>query len=157
MSTLLLSAADKPVRGRAQDLRRTLLQLLHGFQAIENALTIFALPFTPNDDLLSAKGDILAEFDGHVGDTACHLRGQMLWEVYEHYKPTERREWVPLALEALSRVKAATVLFMLELHGRSGHLNALGIGKMLSYGEIFDRVGWSGFMDMFDNQVCRTF
>jgi hypothetical protein len=49
----------------------------------------------------------------------------MLWEVYEHYRPVERREWVPCALEALARVKAATVLFVRRSLVRTCYLAGL--------------------------------
>lgn len=153
MATLLLSRPEKTTRG--QDLRRTLLHLLHGFQAVENALTIFALPFSSHAELLAIAGhpEILAQFDAHVGDTACHMRAQMIWELYEYYKLAERREWVIIALEALARVKFQTVALMLALHKKNGYMRALGFGSVISFGQLFDKVGWTGFLDNFDQKV----
>jgi hypothetical protein len=153
MATLLLSNSERQVRG--QDFRRTLFQLLHGFQAIQNALNLFALPFASHDDLLTTSGhpDILGEFDGHVGDTACHLRAQMVWRVYDYYKLAERRHWIPVALDTLERVKAETVALLIELHRKSGYARALGFNRTTSYGEIFDRIGWSAFLDELTTEV----
>jgi hypothetical protein len=157
MATLLLSNSDKQVRG--QDLRRTLFQLLHGFQAIENALSLFALPFASHEELLSTKGhpDILGEFDGHVGDTACHLRAQMVWQVYDYYKLAERRQWISAALAALELVKARTVALLIDLHKKKGYMRALGFNPILSYGEIFDRIGWSYVLESLGAQVSASF
>ena len=83
MATLLLASPSKETRG--QDLKRTLLHTLHGLQAIEDALETFSFAYSPHDTLLSdpEHKDILANFDAHVGDTACHMRAQMVWEIYQ--------------------------------------------------------------------------
>jgi hypothetical protein len=153
MATLVLARPDKTTRG--QDLRRTLLHLLHGFQAIENALATFLLPFSSHQDLLAILGHrgILADFDAHVGDTACHMRAQMIWEVYEYHKLASRRDWINLALVSLARVKAETIALLLALHKKNGYMRALGFGTIVPYGQIFDRIGWSAFVDMFDKRA----
>lgn len=154
MATLLLSRPEKTTRG--QDLRRTLLHLLHGLQAIQNALTTLALPFSSHSNLLSISGhvDILAQFDAHAGDTACHMRAQMIWQVYEYYKLAERREWIILALEGLAVVKAETIALMVALHKKNGYMRALGFGSIISFGQLFDRVGWTEFLDSFEKMAC---
>lgn len=151
MATLLLASPAKETRG--QDLKRTLLHILHGLQAIEGALETFSLAYSPHDTLLSDskhKG-ILADFDAHVGDTACHIRAQMIWGVYQHYREPESRIWIDEALIALGQVKADTVALMVALHKKNGYMRALSFGSRVPYGQIFDRVGWSSFVDMFDN------
>jgi hypothetical protein len=150
MATLLLASPAKETRG--QDLKRTLLHILHGLQAIEDALETFSLAYSPHDVLLSGpeRKDILADFDAHVGDTACHMRAQMIWEVYQHYREPESRTWVDEALIALAQVKADTIGLMVALHKKNGYMRALGFGSKVMYRQIFDRVGWSSFMDMFD-------
>jgi hypothetical protein len=158
MATLLLASPAKETRG--QDLKRTLLHILHGLQAIEDSLETFSLAYSPHDILPSdpeQKG-ILAAFDAHVGDTACHMRAQMIWEVYQHYREPESRTWIDEALIALGQVKADTVTLMVALHQKNGYMRALGFGSRVRYGQIFDRIGWSSFVDMFDNKTgsrCR--
>ena len=153
MATLLLASPTKETRG--QDLKRTLLHILHGLQAIEDALETFSLAHSPHDILLSdpERKGILADFDAHVGDTACHMRAQMIWEVYQHYLEPESRTWVDEALIALGQVKADTVALMVALHKKNGYMRALGFGSRVRYGQIFDRIGWSSFVDMFDNRT----
>lgn len=158
MATLLLASPAKETRG--QDLKRTLLHILHGLQAIEDALETFSLAYSPHDTLLSGPehGDILADFDAHVGDTACHMRAQMMWEVYQHYREPESRTWIDEALIALGQMKADTVALMVALYRKNGYMRALGFGSRVRYGQIIDRVGWSSFVDMFDNRTgsrCR--
>ena len=150
MATLLLANPAKETRG--QDLKRTLLHILHGLQAIENALETFSLVYSPHDILLSdpERKDILADFDAHVGDTACHMRAQMIWEVYQHYRTPESRTWIDEALIALAQVKADTVALMVALHKKNGYMRALGFGSRVKYGQIFDRIGWLSFVDMFE-------
>ena len=153
MATLLIASPAKETRG--QDLKRTLLHILHGLQAIEDALEKFSLAYSPHDTLLSESEPkvILADFDAHVGDTACHMRAQMIWEVYQHYRETESRVWIDEALIALGQVKADTVALMLALYKKNGYMRALGFGSRVQYGQIFDRIGWSFFVDMFDNRT----
>lgn len=150
MATLLLARPSKESRGK--DLKRTLLHLLHGLHSIENALRCFILPFSSHESLLATPGhpNILADFDAHVGDTACHMRAQMIWEVSEYYKPCQRRAWVDLALIALSQVKMQTISLMLALHGKRGYMRALGFGSIVTYGQIFDRIGWTAFLDILE-------
>ena len=154
MATLLLASPAKESRG--QDLKRTLLHILHGLQAVEDALETFSLAHSPHDVLLSdpEHKDILADFDAHVGDTACHMRAQMIWEVYQHYQEPESRSWIDEALIALAQVKADTIALMVALHKKNGYMRALGFGSRVRYGQIFDRIGWSSFVDMFDNRIC---
>lgn len=153
MATLLLASPAKETRG--QDLKRTLLHILHGLQAVEDALDTFSLSYSPRDILLSdpERKDILADFDAHVGDTACHMRAQMVWEVYQHHQESESRAWIDEALIALAQVKADTIALMVALHKKNGYMRALGFGSRVTYGEIFDRIGWSSFIDMFDKRV----
>ena len=158
MATLLLATPAKETRG--QDLKRTLLHVLHGLQAVEDALETFSLAFSPHDALLSdpERRDILADFDAHVGDTACHMRAQMIWEVYQHHRAPESRAWINEALIALAQVKADTVALMVALHGKNGYMRALGFGSRVRYGQVFDRIGWSSFVQMFDKRAggrCR--
>ena len=153
MATLLLASSTKETRG--QDLKRTLLHILHGIQATEDALETFSVAYSPHEILLSDpeyKG-ILADFDAHVGDTACHMRAQMIWEVYQHYRAPESRTWIDEALIALAQVKADTVALMVALHKKNGYMRALGFGSRVKYGQIFDRIGWSSFVDMFERRV----
>lgn len=158
MATLLLASPSKETRG--QDLKRTLLHILHGLQAVEDALETFSLAYSPHDILLSDpehKG-ILADFDAHVGDTACHMRAQMIWGVYQHYREPVSRTWIDEALIALAQVKADTVALMVALHKKNGYMRALGFGSRVNYEQILDRVGWSSFVDMFDKRpggCCR--
>jgi len=153
MATLLLANPAKETRG--QDLKRTLLHILHGLQAVEDSLETFSLAFSPHDILLSdpEHKDILADFDAHVGDTACHMRAQMIWEVYQHYRAPESRAWIDEALIALGQVKTDTVALMVALHKKNGYMRALGFGSRVRYGQIFDRIGWSSFVDMFEGQI----
>jgi len=155
MATLLLANPIKESRG--QDLKRTLLHILHGLQAVEDALETFSLAYSPHDILLSnpEHKDVLADFDAHVGDTACHMRAQMIWEVYEHYREQESRTWIDEALIALAQVKADTIALIIALHKKNGYMRALGFGSMVRYGQIFDRIGWSSFVDMFDKRMSR--
>ena len=153
MATLLLASPAKETRG--QDLKRTLLHILHGLQAVEDSLETFSLAYSPHDILLSdpERKDILADFDAHVGDTACHMRAQMVWEVYQHHREPESRMWIDEALIALAQVKEDTVALMVALHKKNGYMRALGFGSRVKYGQIFDRIGWSSFVDMFDKRV----
>ena len=153
MATLLLANPAKQTRG--QDLKRTLLHILHGLQAVEDALETLSFAYSPHDILLSdpERKDILANFDAHVGDTACHMRAQMVWEVYQHYREPESRIWVDEALIALAQVKADTIALMVALHKKNGYMRALGFGSRVTYGEIFDRIGWSSFVDMFEKRM----
>ena len=153
MATLLLASPAKETRG--QDLKRTLLHIFHGLQAVGDALETFSLAYSPHDILLSdpEHKDILADFDAHVGDTACHMRAQMIWEVYQHYREPESRTWIDEALIALAQVKADTIALMVALHKKNGYMRALGFGSRVSYGQIFDRIGWSSFVDMFDKRM----
>lgn len=153
MATLLLASPAKETRG--QDLKRTLLHTLHGLQAVEDALETFSLAYSPHDILLSdpERKDILADFDAHVGDTACHMRAQMMWEVCQHYQGPESRTWIDEALIALAQVKADTIALMVALHKKNGYMRALGFGSRVRYGQIFDRIGWSSFVDMFDKRM----
>ena len=153
MATLLLASPAKEARG--QDLKRTLLHILHGLQAVEDALETFSLAFSPHDTLLSdpEHKDILADFDAHVGDTACHMRAQMIWEVYQHHQAPESRAWIDEALIALGQVKTDTVALMVALHKKNGYMRALGFGSRVRYGQIFDRIGWSSFVDMFEGRM----
>ena len=153
MATLLLASPSKETRG--QDLKRTLLHILHGLQAIEDALETFSLAFSPHDVLLSdpEHKDILADFDAHVGDTACHMRAQMIWEVYQYYRDPQSRVWIDEALIALGQVKTDTVTLMVALHKKNGYMRALGFGSRVRYGQIFDRIGWSSFVDMFEGRI----
>jgi len=153
MATLLLASPAKEARG--QDLKRTLLHILHGLQAVEDALETFSLAFSPRDTLLSdpEHKDILADFDAHVGDTACHMRAQMIWEVYQHHRALESRAWIDEALIALGQMKTDTVALMVALHKKNGYMRALGFGSRVSYGQIFDRIGWLSFVDMFEGRT----
>ena len=153
MATLLLVSPTKETRG--QDLKRTLFHILHGLQTIEDALEIFSFAYSPHDILLSdpEHKDILANFDAHVGDTACHMRAQMIWEVYQHYRAPESRTWIDEALIALAQVKADTVALMVALHKKNGYMRALGFGSRVKYGQIFDGIGWSSFVDMFERRM----
>ena len=153
MATLLLASPAKETRG--QDLKRTLLHILHGLQAVEDSLETFSLAYSPHDILLSdpERKDILADFDAHVGDTACHMRAQMVWEVYQHYLEPESRTWLDEALIALAQVKADTIALMIALHKKNGYMRAFGFGSRVRYEQIFDRIGWSSFIDMFDNRM----
>lgn len=155
MATLLLASPTKETRG--QDLKRTLLHVLHGLQAVEDALETFSLAYSPHDILLSdpEHKDILSDFDAHVGDTACHMRAQMVWEVYQHYREPESRTWIDEALIALAQVKADTIGLMTALYKKNGYMRALGFGSRVRYGQVFDRVGWSSFVDMFDERADR--
>ena len=81
------------------------------------------------------------------------MRAQMIWEVYQHYKEPESRGWIDEALIALAQVKADTIALMVALHKKNGYMRALGFGSMVRYGQIFDRIGWSSFVDMFDNRM----
>ena len=153
MATLLLASPSKESRG--QDLKRTLLHILHGLQAVEDALETFSLAHAPHDVLLDdpERKDILADFDAHVGDTACHMRAQMIWEVYQQYRELESRSWIDEALIALAQVKADTIALMVALHKKNGYMRALGFGSKVRYGQIFDRIGWSSFVNMFDKRM----
>ena len=158
MATLLLASPTKETRG--QDLKRTLLHILHGLQAIEEALDTLSLAYSPHDVLLSDPDHrgILADFDAHVGDTACHMRAQMVWEVYQHYQEPDSRTWIDEALIALAQVKADTIALMVALHKKNGYMRALGFGSRVRYAQIFDRIGWSSFVDMFEKRPdgrCR--
>ena len=77
----------------------------------------------------------------------------MLWEVCQHYREPESRTWIDEALIALGQVKADTVALMVALHKKNGYMRALGFGSRVRYGQIFDRVGWSSFVGMFDNRT----
>ena len=138
-------------------MKRTLLHIIHGLQAVEGALETFSLAYSPHDILLSdpEHKDILADFDAHVGDTACHMRAQMIWEVYQHYREPESRTWIDEALIALAQVKADTIALMVALHKKNGYMRALGFGSRVTYGQVFDRIGWSSFVDMFDKRMGR--
>lgn len=153
MAILLLASPAKETRG--QDLKRTLLHILHSLQAIEDALHTFSFAYSPPNILLSDSEhkDIFADFDAHVGDTACHMRAQMIWEVYQYYRQPESRTWIDEALIALGQVKADTVALMVALHKKNGYMRALGFGSRVQYGQIFDRIGWSSFADMFDSRT----
>lgn len=155
MATLLLASPTKESRG--QDLKRTLLHILHGLQAIEDSLETFSLAYSPHEALLSDpdRKDILADFDAHVGDTACHMRAQMIWEVHQQYRAPESRTWIDEALIALAQVKTDTVALMVALHKKNGYMRALGFGTRVRYEQIFDRIGWTSFVNMFEGRMGR--
>jgi len=77
----------------------------------------------------------------------------MIWEVYQHYREPESRAWVDEALIALAQVKTDTVALMVALHKKNGYMRALGFGSRVRYGQIFDRIGWSSFVDMFEGRI----
>ena len=81
------------------------------------------------------------------------MRAQMIWEVYQHYREPESRGWIDEALIALAQVKADTIALMVALHKKNGYMRALGFGSVVRYGQIFDRIGWSSFVDMFDMRM----
>ena len=136
MATSLLANPAKETRG--QDLKRTLLHILHGLQAVEDTLETLSSTYSPHDILLSnpERKDVLADFDAHVGDTACHMRAQMVWEVYQHYREPESRIWIDEALIALAQVKADTIALMVALHKKNGYMRALGFSSRVMYGQI---------------------
>ena len=81
------------------------------------------------------------------------MRAQMVWEVYQHHREPESRMWIDEALIALAQVKEDTVALMVALHKKNGYMRALGFGSRVKYGQIFDRIGSSSSVDMFDKRL----
>ncbi|KAK0204605.1 hypothetical protein DFS33DRAFT_1259792 [Desarmillaria ectypa] len=148
-TTLLLAEPDKPVRRK--DVGRTVLHCLHGLHSIETALSTFHSFISDSYNHVQPCSDVLAMFDPHVGDCACHMRAQMLWDLIEYVSSSpEKRRFLEHAVLLLreSRVKASILLQ--KLAKTNGNTGPLGFASIITLSDIFQQIGFRAFMTLVD-------
>ncbi|KAK0204603.1 hypothetical protein DFS33DRAFT_1453146 [Desarmillaria ectypa] len=82
-------------------------------------------------------------FDPHVGDCACHMRAQMLWDLIEYVSSSpEKRRFLEHAVLLLreSRVKASILLQ--KLAKTNGNTGPLGFASIITLSDIFQQIGF---------------
>lgn len=139
-TTLLLTSPGSQFKGH--ELGKNTLHCLHGLQNLIISLSKFLNVLTGRlEHPLNA--DILGDFDAHVGDCACHMRAQMLWEMIQHFKPPEKHQWIEQAVISLKEAQRKGFELLREFKQKKGHFRGMGFGLMISYRELFDRIGFT--------------
>lgn len=142
MSVILLAKLDKQIAG-AKDLERVALRCLHATQVIEGALVTFISAMSDTTPRAGSCADIMGVFDAHVGDCACHIRAQMLWELVGHCRLVGY-EWMCRAILGL---RGAKVEILSLLSSIRQHQN-LHRGSISTYGDLFRHVGISTLLSI---------
>lgn len=141
---LLLNHAHKQVR--QQDIGRTILQCLHGLHSIETALSVFHSITSELYSDIQPSSDVVGAFDAHVGDCACHMRAQMLWEVISHFRTSKNAFFLERAITLLNELKAKAALLLQRIGKMNGNARALGLGSKTTVSDILQHIGFGEFL-----------
>ncbi|KAK0469983.1 uncharacterized protein EV420DRAFT_1473099 [Desarmillaria tabescens] len=146
---LLLAEPDKPVRRK--DVGRTVLHCLHGLHSIETALSIFHSFISNSHNHVQPCSDVLASFDPHVGDCACHMRAQMLWDLIEDVSSSpEKKRFLEQAVQLLRESRVKTAILLQNLAKTNGNTGPLGFASIITLSDIFQKIGFRAFMTLVD-------
>ncbi|PBL04364.1 hypothetical protein ARMGADRAFT_51169 [Armillaria gallica] len=146
---LLLAETDKIVRRK--DVGRTLLHCLHGLHSIETALSVFHSFISGMYNHAQPCSDVLALFDPHVGDCACHMRAQMLWDLIEYVSSSpEKRKFLEQAVQLLRESRLKTAILLQKLAKTNGNTSPLGFAPIITLSDIFQKIGFRTFMTLVD-------
>ncbi|TFK20748.1 hypothetical protein FA15DRAFT_707821 [Coprinopsis marcescibilis] len=146
---LLLSDASKPVCYR--DLDRVVFQCLLGAHSMWKALSIFHQSVragcAPSKDHIQSP---LSAFDAHIGDCACQVRSQMIWELIEAYREPTREEILQRAIETLAKVRAQAAFLLHEVvqgHGKGRKLRPAHLDALTTNQQVWRQIG---FVELFN-------
>ncbi len=146
---LLLAETDKIVRRK--DVGRTVLHCLHGLHSIETALSVFHSFISGMYNHAQPCSDVLALFDPHVGDCACHMRAQMLWDLIEYVSSSpEKRKFLEQAVQLLRESRLQTAILLQKLAKTNGNTSHLGFAPIITLSDIFQKIGFRTFMTLVD-------
>ncbi|KAK0204611.1 hypothetical protein DFS33DRAFT_671781 [Desarmillaria ectypa] len=146
---LLLAEADKPVRRK--DVGRTVLHCLHGLHSIETALSTFHSFISDSYNHVQPCSDVLAMYDPHVGDCACHMRAQMLWDLIEYVSSSpEKKRFLEQAVLLLRESRAKAAILLQKLAKTNGNTGPLGFASIITLSDIFQQIGFRAFMTLVD-------
>ena len=141
---------------RYGDLGRTVLQCLHVIHSIERALSVFhsALVYGDSDSSPESQPtQLLSVFDTHVGDSACQIRTQMLWDIVTLYTTPGNKLIVKRALDLLKQVQLNTASLLLEIQQSYGKPRSPMLDDLDTHLAIWDRIHFSSFLDIVADRV----
>ncbi|THU90263.1 hypothetical protein K435DRAFT_864445 [Dendrothele bispora CBS 962.96] len=141
-TVLLLAETTKQIRRK--DIVRIVLRCLYGIQAIELALSAFSSIITDPSSMVLSDSDVIAQFDSHVGDCACHLRAGMLYDLIDQFRVLERKEFLEGAIQSLMCTKRTTIAALQRLSVTDNVAN-LGFSSILTLEQIFSYIGFQRF------------
>jgi catabolite regulation protein CreA len=146
---LILSDAQKAVRYK--DLGRTVLQCLHGVHYMESTLRIFQSAASYGSLQASASStpsQILAIFDPHVRDCACHVRAQMLSELTRLYGAPEKQDLLSFAIACLGEVRKEAAILLREIEGNAGKPRTPELNSLKTCSDVWKHIGFLRFLDL---------
>ncbi|CAF1302275.1 unnamed protein product [Adineta ricciae] len=151
MVSILLGSDDKIVK--CSDVSKTLIRLLYGVHDLGVALVRFDTSYSSQ---VIGMDDMLAEFDGHIGDCGCQLRAQMLWNITEHYREAKSREWIANIVQTLEHIKNRIITMYCDIRRLKTNKQSLGFPPSIQLADIFERIGCKSLFTILDNHSSKT-
>ncbi|KAK0449972.1 hypothetical protein EV421DRAFT_1293568 [Armillaria borealis] len=146
---LLLAKTDKIVRSK--DVSRIILHCLHGLHSIETALSVFHSVVSDSYKDVQPCTEVLAMFDPHVGDCACHMRAQMLWDLIDYVSSSpEKKRFLEHAVLLLRECRVKSVVLLQKLAKTNGNTGHLGFPSIITLSDIFQQIGFRAFITLVD-------